>query len=230
MGGWIVLGIFVVLIAFTVLIWVAVFRMARRRRRDLAAWATEHGWSFEAKDTLGLLDRFDGIPPANDTRTGTVSNVLRGTHRGRSMTIFDYQITSTVGGQPGGASVRMFTGCAAELGVAVPELSLSREGLGDRLLARFGRHDVAIGTEDFDAAFRITCDDPRFAADLLTPTVQQLLLQRPRRWTRVTHGHLLTVGDPPARVADLQPTLDWLAQILDEVPEPMLQRWAVPEP
>jgi len=222
-SGWIVLAIFVALVLVTVLIWVVVIRISRKLSQDLAAWAAERGWGFEERDTTGLLDRIGGIPAVGSPRSGTVSKVLRGAQRGRQMQIFEYLSTSGASAEPSGRAVHMFTGFVAELAVAVPELSVGR-----RRRIR-GHHHIELGSEEFDSTFTVTCDVPAFATELLTTPVQQLLLQRPKQWSRTGHGYFLTVCEGRAKIDTFQPTLDWLGQVLDQVPESLWSRWSTQE-
>lgn len=153
-------------------------------KRDVSLWATGHGLTY-THGTSRLFDYLHGEPYSNGYGTG-IAGVATGQFGGERVLIMVFR-TRMASGETGAPAVTV----AVELPAAVPELSVRRETDTDRVRGR----DLQLESEEFNAAFRISCAEPKFAYDVLSPTMMQFLLGDPRSHDyRIRYdGRMLTI-------------------------------------
>lgn len=94
---------------------------------------------------------------------------IEGTYQGLPLTV-DLQTRGAGRNQTTVTVLRLSVGEALP-----PDFSLEREGLGDKVLRLFGKHDPEIGDARFDEAFDLRNLSPATAEVLRRPRVQQHL-------------------------------------------------------
>ena len=161
---------------------VAYFRYKREQARtaQLLQWASANNWQFAAADDA-WAQRWNG-PPFDEGDHRKVRNVISGGWQSRPFMSFDYSYETHSSNSNGSRSttVHRFTVVSLALPTDLPRLQITPEGLLDRIGHVFGMADIDLESEDFNRAFRVTCSDPKFASDVLTPRTMQLLLSRSR--------------------------------------------------
>jgi hypothetical protein len=171
----------------------------------LRAFATAAGWRYRVKDVAVSPVWYRGTP----FRTGKdrkATHVLSGRHRDRDVTGFEYSYRS-------GNSTRRFTVVTLPLPMRGPTLELTRDR--PRLVGQ----DLQLESDEFNAAFRVTADDDRFAYDVLHPRMMDFLLANDRGLpVRFERAELLTWCGGPMAEDRLLGMADHLCDILDRVP------------
>lgn len=219
-----VFGIFfVAFVALAVVLVVLAYQAAQKRRAEFAAVAAARGWSYAAEDQR-LVGRFQGSPfGTGDSRRAT--NVLYGTHAERPMVAFDYQYSTTSGtGEDRSTSTHTFSVVCLSMGVTMPTLSVSPEGVFGRFFGRLTGSDVQIGPEEFDHAFTVHAADRAFAADVLSPSMTTMLLQHPDLAWRMELDSLLVFRSGSHSLPEIDAKLAVMDQIIDLVPEVVWRR------
>jgi hypothetical protein len=166
-------------IAVVVLVAVISYRMDKKRREALQAFALSNGWTYSASDD-SWCDRFAGEPfGEGDSRTSR--NILRGPYEGTEMVAFDYCYETHSSDSKGNRNTtkHRFAICALGLKAPLPGLELSPESLMTRLGNAIGFDDVELESEDFNRRYRVHARDAKFAYDVLNPRTMQALLTRP---------------------------------------------------
>lgn len=138
-------------------------------KRDVSLWATGHGLTY-THGTSRLFDYLHGDPYSHGYGTG-IASVATGEYDGARVLIMVFR-TRLASGETGAPAVTV----AVDLPTAVPELSVRRATDADVVRGR----DLQLESADFNAAFRISCAAPKFAYDVLSPTMMQFLLDDPR--------------------------------------------------
>jgi hypothetical protein len=205
-----------------VLVGVASYLAAKKRRATLAALATARGWSYAPRDD-SWVDRFDGAPfgTGHDRQA---RNVLVGGYDGRSFAAFDYRYSTTEtstdaeGHTQTHTQVHPFSVVAIDSGASLPDLSVTPENMLGRLVGRLTGTDIEMESEAFNRAFTVHCDDRKFATDVLHPRMMEYLLQVPDRGWVLRGGWLLAVRPGQHSVTQLEARLTDLDGILDRVP------------
>ncbi len=164
---WIIIGV-VAGVAALGLVGYALGASRSGSRRDISTWATRLGLTY-TRGTSRLFDYLRGEPFSHGYGTG-IKHVATGEHAGSRVLVMVF--ARRAGGEARAPAVTV----AVELPGAVPELTVRAESSTDAVRGR----DIQLESSEFNAAFRITCDVPKFAYDVLGPQMMQFLLDDPR--------------------------------------------------
>ena len=207
----------------------------KKRRAAFASFAAAKGWTFAAHDPYSLEQRWSNSPfGRGDSRRA--SNVLTGTAaNGWPLLAFDYRYTESSSDAKGNRSTTTynFAVCAMRLPCAMPGLHVGKENMLTRIGSVMGFADIEFESDDFNRAFRVRCDDPKFASDLLHPRAMEMLLQygRGTEWRfegadmiswrsgRTDLPDVLQRGDLMCRVMNSVPTFVWKDRGYDPGPQ-----------
>lgn len=146
-----------------------------------------------------------------------LEHLLRGRWRGRDVVIREYRITHQVPNQENMAA-RQCTYVAVATPTPRPWLKVST----GKPLATSGGHIVEMESEEFNRAFHVEAQSPRFAYDVLNPQVIAWLLADPRRQQLPFRFHKASLSCWWAGELDVTGALwvaDHLADLLDRVPD-----------
>jgi hypothetical protein len=196
---------------------------AKKRREEFAALAAARGWTYAAQDDR-YVDRFAGAPfgQGHDRRA---ENVLTGTHDTRPFAAFDYRYSTTStstdaqGRTTTHTEVHRFSVIELEVGVRLPELSVTPEGFLGRLVGRLTNTDLEFESEQFNRAFTVTCEDRKFATDVIHPRMMEYLLTVPDLAWSFRDSALVTISSGNHSLPLLDQTLKQIDGVLDLVPE-----------
>ncbi len=196
---------------------------AKKRREEFAAFAASHGWSWAARDDR-WCNHFDGQPfgQGHDRRA---ANVLTGLYDGRGFVAFDYvfhttETSTNAQGQTTRSEVaHPYSIAAVDAGVSFPQLRVTPERFFSRFIGRVLNKDIELESEDFNRAFTVTCDDRKFASDVLHPRMMESLLTfRDVGWG--FNGHwILAYTEGAHSIPELDHRLRALDTVLDGIPE-----------
>lgn len=192
---------------------------AKKRRELLSGFARSQGWTWAARDDQWAA-RFDGSPfGEGDHRKAR--NVLQGAFRSRPMVAFDYsyQTHSTDGHGNQTTTTHRYAVCALTLPAWLPRFELVPEGLLGRVGTMLGMQDVELESEDFNRRYRVRCDDPKLAYDLLPARTMEMLLGRPALHLRLSGAEAVCWESGAHSPVQLLARLDTLAALLDGVPQ-----------
>jgi hypothetical protein len=213
--SWIVL-IFVAAIALAIVLWMVQRRAIEARSKALTALARSRGWQFIDEDD-GYARRWEGRPFA---RRGNARHIVRGGHRDRDFEVFEYSYTTTSSnGTTTTTTTNYFTVWTIALPAPVPEFSAGAEGVfGGKVAETFGFERVNIDDDDFNATFKIKCDDQQFGQRVLHPDVVELLKSSgPWDW-RLTGRTMIAYQKGHLEASALTPRLDLMCDLLDRIP------------
>jgi len=190
----------------------------RKRRAGLGAYAHGKGWRY-VEDDPSLVTRFQG-PPFGRGGSRRARNVMVGSHEGRHVVAFDYSYTTSTGsGSSHSTSSHYWSILAMHVGHPMPRLEVTPLGLVSGLVDRLVNTDQRVGSEEFNRAFRVGADSPRFAADVLTPAMEAVALRQPEIGWRFDGDSLVSVRKGHQSVDEIEAKLAHLDAILDNVPE-----------
>ena len=176
-----------------------------KRARDLPAVASHLGLRFSDVDPFDSTRVPFPLFRAGDGRQ--VEHVMWNESTGAR--VFDYAYYVERRDENGRISRTWttFTCALAQHNGRWPEIRLLRERVFDRALKRVGLPDIELESEDFNRAFVVQCEDARFAHDLLSPQMMELLLDGAGKRANVeTRGRFVLVWSrrvPPAEFPGL---------------------------
>jgi hypothetical protein len=195
------------------------YAQAKRRRELLQQFAAGNGWTWTPRDD-SWVQRFPGTP-FGDGDSRQAKNVMQGSFRGRAMVAFDYSyVTRSTDSQGRSQSqTHRYAFCTLGLPAWVPKLELLPEGVFGRLGTALGMQDIELESEDFNRRYRVRCDTPKFAYDVLPPRTMEALLTRPALHLRFAGTDALCWEPGSHSPVELLARLDALSAVLDGIPE-----------
>lgn len=113
---------------------------------------------------------------------------------------------------------RHFSCALAQHDGAWPELRIVPERLVDRAVQRLGQVDIDLESEEFNRTFVVRCEDRKFATDLLSPEMMELLLGTRGRLHVESKGRFLLLTGPRVEAAAMPGLLGVAEQFLARVP------------
>jgi hypothetical protein len=195
---------------------------ARRRLADLRGFVRSHGWRLSASSDE-LTRRWPG-PPFHPGG-GVARPVVRGTHRGREFTAFEYLYEVTPSATAETAIPHRHAVVVVPLPGPVPEFAVTRQNAVAGALARvldLPSAEVPEGVGgaggEFERRYHVACADPLFAATVLQPLVVQRMLDGPAWEWRFTGDVMIGYDGGHLDPDRLLTRLDAMADVLDRVP------------
>jgi hypothetical protein len=191
---------------------------AKKRRELFHQVALSHGWTWVGRDDQ-WTERFDGTPFGEGDHRRAL-NVLTGTYRDRSLVAFDYsyQTHSTDGQGHQSTTTHRYAVCVLGMPAYLPTFELTPEGLLGRVGTMLGMQDVELESEDFNRRYRVRCEDPKLAYDLLPARTMEMLLARPALHLRLAGAEALCWERGAHTPAQLLARLDTLDALLAGAP------------
>jgi len=194
------------------------WRSEQKRRDLLVQWAAANKWSFAARDD-SWAERWQGTP-FGEGSSRHARNVLTGQWKGRPFSSFDYSYETYSSNGKGGTTTEThyFAVSAVTLPTYLPSLQVTPANLLSRLGNALGLSDIELESEDFNRAFRVHANDPKFASDVLTARTMQMLLGRPRFSWRIEGGDILCWHDGEQHPAEVTARVATLLDVVAGIP------------
>jgi hypothetical protein len=101
----------------------------------------------------------------------------------------------------------------------MPGLHVGKENILTRIGSAVGFADIEFESEDFNRAFRVKCDDAKFASDVLHPRAMEMLLQHGRgaEW-RFEDADMLSWRSGRIDIPDVLQRVDLMCRVLQSIP------------
>jgi hypothetical protein len=209
--------VLIALVVFGVLGYVN-YKREQARRGALFQWASANKWQFTVADDT-WAGRWNGAPfDEGDHRR--VRNVINGRWKTQPFVSFDYSYETHSSDGRGGTStqVHRFTVAALPLPADLPRLQVTPESLLSRVGHVFGMQDIDLESEEFNRAFRVTSNDPKFASDALPPRTMQLLLSRTHVSWRTEGTDLVCWWHGEQSAVDVTEALSTMCDVIAGIP------------
>ena len=186
--GWAVFAVAVALIGAGLYLR---YYFKRKRRRELARIGRAFGLAFSAEDPFGLLGLPFALFDRGDGRG--CENVLAGTWHGTDVKALDYwyyEENSDSGGRVS-RNYHRFSCAIAEIPATCPHLTIAHENVFTRLGGYLGFQDIELESEEFNRKYRVACETPKFASDILDPRMMEWLIEEKAWSLEVSGRHVL---------------------------------------
>ena len=170
-------------------------RWAAKQKMGLQALAAQQGWAYLESDGSDRPYRYLGLVPIREN--GIATNILTGRHQGLPFEAFTF--TYMVGNGKNKHSVSHAV-VAVVAPVQGPDLRIQPETLGQkaRQAVGGGTTDIDFESDEFSRRYWVTSTDRKFAYDVITPAMMDLLLADPDGWQWQWRGPWLIAYKPMA--------------------------------
>lgn len=149
---------------------------ASRRRKELAAFAAEHGLSFDEGKDRGKDDRYVAFKCLRRGRSRYAYNIMSGQLHGLTMEAFDYHYVT---GSGKNRRTHRFSALIASSPVPLRPLLIRRENIFDKVTEFFGLDDIDFESAEFSNKFFVKSSDRRWAFDVIHQRTMDYLLNAP---------------------------------------------------
>ncbi|MEO6714111.1 MAG: hypothetical protein ABIM89_11865 [Mycobacteriales bacterium] len=197
------------------------WQQEQKRRAAIASFAAAKGWSYSRADPYGLPARWRS-PPFGQGDDREAENVITGVASGGyPLHAFDYEYTEHRTDSKGHrhSTTYRFAVLALRLPCGMPGLHVGNENILTRIGSAVGFSDIEFESEDFNRAFRVKCDDAKFASDVLHPRAMEMLLQHGRgaEW-RFEGADMLSWRSGRLDIPDVLQRVDLMCRVLQSIP------------
>ncbi len=172
MTAWIIAAIVVVAIVAIVLVLYFEFKLPQ-------IWhyiAARHGLRHRRGDPLALASQYPFAFFKGGGDHVRVKNTLDGHVSGMSVILFEIEYHI---GKDDEQHAHTHSALMVETPLCSPHLVIRPETAFDRVDDLLGLHDINFEYDRFNRAFRVTCDDKKYAYDICTPAMMELMLETP---------------------------------------------------
>ncbi len=185
------------------------------RTKKIKAWAAASGWTYVGTDA-SLVNRWRG-EPFGAGRARRTSEVMVGRWGDRPAISFTYSYKT---GSGKNESTYTFHVLALPLPAHLPTLELTPDGFGARLAKAFGGQDIQFESEDFNRAWRVECENLKFAHDVVHPRLMDRLMRPDARGAclRLSGTDILSWSVGSTNTERIAGRLALMASVVDTVP------------
>ncbi|TDD46483.1 hypothetical protein E1263_36395 [Kribbella antibiotica] len=181
----------------------------RKRRREFlqqrANTIAQHGW-YPAPVNPWLAEVTGRL-----FAKGRPSEMFAGDFRGQGLCVLEYLYTTSNGKTTQTHFVHII---AVNLPVALPPITVSQ----DSTLKRAFGNDIELESQAFNEAFRVDCEDPRYATAVLQPRLMEWMLHNPALQWQIAGNALVSWAYGGFTVPDVLARLEAMAGVIDRIP------------
>ena len=185
--------LFILFAAVAVGGWLIAQRLAAQRRQALARLAGELGWRFRPDNDGSISSDCPKLGLFDHGRQRYAYNTLNGTiqvaDRSYDVQMGDYRYTEGSGKNQHTYHVSYLV--ATVPFPFVPDLTIHREGLFDKLTQAIGFADIDFESAEFSRKYTVKSPDRRFAYALIHPRMIEFFLQVQAPAVRIHDRHVL---------------------------------------
>ena len=195
------------------------YAMKERRRAAFAQQAAFLRLTYAADDALGILGYPFTLLHRGDGQG--VENLVYGPWQELDVIAFDfwYYDESTDANGHTSRSYHRFDCAIVPIDADCPRLAIGRETLLTSLAGALSFHDIEFESEDFNRAFHVTCEVPKFANDVIDQRMMSWLLTTGSKHSYETIGNRVLVAGPRIDPAALPVLLGAARGFVQHVPK-----------
>ena len=196
------------------------WQAAKKRRLMLQAFAKRRGFSFHPDRDRGIDNEYRHFDCFRLGSNRYGYNIMRGEHDGRRVRCFDfhYETTSTDSEGKRKTHHHHSTNVIFNAGRQLGELLIRPEGFFDKLSGAFGFDDIDFESAEFSRKFLVKAPDRRWAFDVISQEVMELLLKTDRFRIEMAGRLMLLRRERHFRLPDYDAALGVGAKILNGIP------------
>ena len=183
-----------------------------QRRRELASLARKLQLQFDFKSDFDLPKRFSFLTWLKPGLINYAYNIFHGYYRSEYLvTIFDYTFSD-------GKYDYYWSAFVLEMKTHFPDLIISHESRESRLAEALGKSHITFESAEFSRAFRVRCQDKKFAFDICHSQMMEFLLANQDLTIEIRGNVLAVLFEDWLRPEKVEPNLSRLVEIRKLLP------------
>ena len=183
-----------------------------QRRRELASLARKLQLEFNFKSDFDLPKKFSFLTWLKSGLINYAYNIFHGFYRSEyPVTIFDYTFSDAKYDYYWSAFV-------LEMKTHFPDLIISHESRESRLAEALGKSHITFESAEFSRAFRVRCQDKKFAFDICHSQMMEFLLANQDLTIEIRGNVLAVLFEDWLRPEKVEPNLSRLVEIRKLLP------------
>ena len=193
----------------------------RRRREELAAWATRNGLRFSETKVYDLDSRYAEFKCLREGDNRYGYNVMEGEFGKRRAYAFDYHYETHSTDAKGRRQTHHHHFSAAIIYSPVPlkPLFIRPESFLDKVGEFFGMDDIDFESAEFSRRFFVKAADRKWAFDVLHQRTMEFLLSRPQFSIQFGRECVIIYRESTFSAAEFESAVETVTGILDRFPE-----------
>jgi hypothetical protein len=194
------------------------WRSKQKRREALALFAVQRGFEFSRTDPFDLIGSDFHLFRMGDGRG--CENVLWGMWQELPVREADYWYYTETSDGKGHRSrtYHHFSVVVAEMGCALPDVTMEREDVSSWVAGHLGFHDIEFESERFNRMFKVKAQDREFAYQLLDARMINWMLSTGGDFGFEVNGPSLLVWSDRRRPTELIPLLGCAKMFCEHIP------------
>jgi len=194
------------------------YLLKQQRKKELAAFASRHGFVYTPHSPPGLLAY--GFPLFHKGDGRGAENGVVGTWKDMSFKAADYWYYTESTDSKGNRSKNYsrFSVATMEIAAWLPDIDIHRENVLTLLGDKLGMKDIDFESEEFNRAYQVKAKDRKFAFELVDARMMQWLLSCDRRFGFEVHGKAVLIYSKRLKPDQMLPLIATLKEFKERVP------------
>lgn len=215
-------GLFIPLaILAIIIVAIAGWHAAAKRRAELRQWATAHSLHFNPSKHCHLDSEFPDFRCLHQGHSRYAHNVAHGHWDQRPILAFDYHYVT---GHGRDRQTHQFSAVIVESDVLLQPLLIRPENLFDKMSAFFGHEDINFESAEFSRRFFVKAPNKRWAYDVIHARTMEFLMANPPFSIQFEPRCAICYRDRHFKPADFDAACQVTAGLLDRLPDYLVRQ------
>lgn len=208
-------------IALFIVVAIAGYIAAQKRRQAMAGLAARLGLSFDPDKDRDMARRFSFLDKLHEGSNRYAFNVMSGLYAGHDMTLFDYHYQTGSGKDTHHFYFSFFILLLPGL---FPELTVQPEGFFSKIAQALGYDDIDFESHEFSRKFCVRSKDKKFAYDVCNAKMMEYLMANPDLVIEIEQDSLAISFNRRLAPENIEPNLNRLIAVRSLMPDYLFSR------
>lgn len=208
------------------------YLQAEKRKKALAVWAEQNGFTFDSGKDRTLDERYADFSCLHTGSDRYACNILRGRRDPFPALGFDYHYETYSTDSKGHRETHhhYFSAMVIETGWPLKPLFIRSEGFFDKLTEFLGFDDIDFESSEFSRNFYVKSPDKQWAYDVLHQKTMEFLLTAPRFTLEFSGNAVIAYRSSTFSPGDFSDALEVIEGVLNRLPGYIMREMKGAEP
>jgi hypothetical protein len=218
--------IVIAFIALFIVIAIAGYISAKKRREAMLALAVRLGLRFDPEKDRDIARRYEFLDKLRQGSNRYAFNLLSGNYQGHDVAAFDfhYETHSTDSKGHHQTHHHHFSFFILRLPGVFPELTIGPEGFFSKIAQALGYDDIDFESHEFSRKFCVRSKDKKFAYDVCNARMMEYLMANPDLVIEIERDSLALAFHRQLSPENVEPNLNRLIAVRSLMPDYLFSR------